>query len=209
MANRKIEKWPIDAKLIMEMTKERGLSIRRLAKDPLVDRDERTLREYLKKEQMPPDILKGVAEVLKIDYVVLLDDLGFIMHYYGGKNMFIKLTSSSGLNEGKPIYVNMDRIVYFREMENPSQKGSFMVDATNEVIKVKEEPDEIVDKIVTFLAQETMAQNYVRNPFAYGVPPATPFPGMISWVPPSSTGKGLNIEIGDKTNPDPHQKHGP
>lgn len=81
MANRKIEKWPIDTKLIMEMMKERGLSIRRLAKDPLVDRNERTLRGYLKEEQMPPDILKGVAEVLKIDYVVLLDDLGIIGHH--------------------------------------------------------------------------------------------------------------------------------
>jgi hypothetical protein len=30
---------------------------------------------------MPPDILKGVAEVLKIDYVVLLDDLGIIAHH--------------------------------------------------------------------------------------------------------------------------------
>ena len=78
MANRKIKRWPIDTRLIKEMMKERGLSIRQLAKDPLVDRDERTLREYLKKEQMPPDILKGVAEVLKIDYVVLLDDLGII-----------------------------------------------------------------------------------------------------------------------------------
>lgn len=78
MANRKIKKWPIDRKLIIEMMKERGLSVRRLAKDPLVDRDERTLREYLKEEQMPPDILKGVAEALKIDYVVLLDDLGII-----------------------------------------------------------------------------------------------------------------------------------
>ena len=80
MANRKIKKWPIDTRLIIEMIKERGLSIRRLAKDPLVDRDEKTLRKYLKEEHMPPDILKGVAEVLKIDYVVLLDDLGTIMH---------------------------------------------------------------------------------------------------------------------------------
>ena len=86
--------------------------------------------------------------------------------------MFIKLTSSTGLNEGKPIYVNMDRIVYFREMENPSQKGSFMVDATNEIIKVKEKPDEIVTKMVTFQTQEMMAQNYVQNPFAYGIPSA-------------------------------------
>jgi hypothetical protein len=116
--------------------------------------------------------------------------------------MFIRLTSSTGLNEGKPIYVNMDRIVYFREMAAPSLKGSFMVDATNEVIKVKETPDEIVTKIVTFQTQEMMAQNYVRNPFAYGVPPAPPFPGMIGWVPPSSTGKGMDIEIGDKTNQD-------
>lgn len=112
--------------------------------------------------------------------------------------MFIKLTSSSGLNEGKPIYVNMDRIVYFREMENPSQKGSFMVDATNEIIKVKEKPDEIVTKMVTFQTHEMMAQNYVRNPFLYGVPSAPPFPGMIDWLPPSSTGKGMDIEIGDK-----------
>jgi len=85
--------------------------------------------------------------------------------------MFIKLTSSTGLNEGKPIYVNMDRIVYFREMENPS-KGSFMVDDTNEIIKVKEKSDEIVTKMVTFQTQEMMAQNYVRNPFAYGFPSA-------------------------------------
>lgn len=81
MANRKIEKWPIDSKLIMELAKERGLSVRRLAKNPLVDRDERTLREYLKEEHMPPNILKGVAEVLRIDYIVLLDDLGAIAHY--------------------------------------------------------------------------------------------------------------------------------
>ena len=80
MANRKITKWPIDRKLIIELMKERGLSIRRLAKDPLVDRDERTLRQYLKEEHMPPDILKGVAEVLKINYVVLLDDLEAINH---------------------------------------------------------------------------------------------------------------------------------
>lgn len=112
--------------------------------------------------------------------------------------MFIKLTSSTGLNEGKPIYVNMDRIVYFREMAAPSQKGSFMVNSPNEIIKVKETPDEIVTKIVTFLTQEMMAQNYVRNPFAYGVPSANPFPGLIGWVPPSSTGKGMDIEIGDK-----------
>lgn len=78
MANSKITKWSIDRKLIMELMKERGLSIRRLAKNPLVDLNERTLREYLKEEQMPPDILKSVAEVLKIDYVVLLDDLGII-----------------------------------------------------------------------------------------------------------------------------------
>ncbi len=81
MANRKIEKWPIDTKLIIEMMKERGLSIRRLAKNPLVDRNERTLREYLKEGYMPPNILKGVAEVLKIDHVVLLDDLGIIAHH--------------------------------------------------------------------------------------------------------------------------------
>ena len=80
MANREIKKWPIDRKLIMELIKERGLSIRQLAKDPLVDRDERTLRRYLKEEHMPPDILKGMAEVLKINYVVLLDDLEAINH---------------------------------------------------------------------------------------------------------------------------------
>lgn len=113
--------------------------------------------------------------------------------------MFIRLTSSTGLNEGKPIYVNMDGIVYFREMEDSSPlKGSFMV-ATNDIIEVKETPDEIVDKIVAFLTQEMIAQNYVRNPFAYGVPP----------VPPSSTGKGMDIEIGDKMNSDSRQKHGP
>lgn len=116
--------------------------------------------------------------------------------------MFIKLTSSTGLNEGKPIYVNMDRIIFFREMDNP-QKGSFMEDAAAVIIKVKETPDEIVDKIVAFQAQEMMAQNYVRNPFAYGVPYTPPFPGMIGWVPPSSTGKGMDIEIENKTNPDP------
>ena len=86
--------------------------------------------------------------------------------------MFIKLTSSTGLSEGKPVYVNMDRIVYFREMEDPSQKGSFMVDVTNELIQVKEKPDEIATKIAEFLTHEMMAQNYVRNPFAYGVPSA-------------------------------------
>ena len=112
--------------------------------------------------------------------------------------MFIKLTSSTGLNVDKPIYVNMNQVIYFRELASPSQKGSFMVDATKEVIKVKETPDEIVNKIVTFQTQEMMAQNYVRNPFAYGIPSAPPFPGMIDWTPPSSTGKGMDIEIGDK-----------
>jgi len=65
MANRKIETRPIDAELIRQRMKEKKISIRTLAE--YVGRNEKTVRGYLKKGEMPSVVRFATFDLLDID----------------------------------------------------------------------------------------------------------------------------------------------
>lgn len=65
MANRKVETCPIDVELIKQRMKEKKISIRTLAE--YVGRDEKTVREYLKKGVMPIFVRLDTFDLLDID----------------------------------------------------------------------------------------------------------------------------------------------
>ena len=66
MANREIEKVPIDKSLFMAILNAKKQSIRSLAK--LVDRNEKTLRRYFNSGEIPPYLLKKICECLDIQH---------------------------------------------------------------------------------------------------------------------------------------------
>lgn len=63
MANREIKKVPIYSEGIKQKMQKAGYSIRRLAKE--TGYGDRTIRNYLEQEEMPPEMLSDIDNVLR------------------------------------------------------------------------------------------------------------------------------------------------
>ena len=73
MANRPLPTIPIDVEAVKGHMKIDGYSIRRLARHPWVDRDERTLQRWFARKEMPSFMLYNIARILNVsmDYLTL------------------------------------------------------------------------------------------------------------------------------------------
>ncbi len=74
MANKEINKIPVDKPHFIEVLKSRGSSIRQLGADPAyneIQRTEKTIRRCLDDGEMPPDLLDRIARYLNVhpDYL--------------------------------------------------------------------------------------------------------------------------------------------
>lgn len=67
MANRFIQKIPIDSKALKEILQKKGISIRQLGQEPVIDRNERTIRRYLAAGEMPTDLYNRIVEFINME----------------------------------------------------------------------------------------------------------------------------------------------
>lgn len=63
MGNKKLECVPISADMIRDNIKKAGYSIRSIAKK--INRSEWTIRSYLKRREMPPELIKQIDDVTR------------------------------------------------------------------------------------------------------------------------------------------------
>lgn len=63
MGNKKLECVPISADIIRENIKKSGYSVRSIAKK--INRSERTIRSYLERQEMPPELIKQIDDVTR------------------------------------------------------------------------------------------------------------------------------------------------
>lgn len=63
MGNKKIECVPISADIIRDNIKKAGYSVRSIAKK--INLNERTIRSYLKRREMPPKLIKQIDDVTR------------------------------------------------------------------------------------------------------------------------------------------------
>ena len=63
MGNKKLECVPISPDMIRDDIKKAGYSIREIANK--VNRSERTIRSYLKRQKMPPELIKQIDDVTR------------------------------------------------------------------------------------------------------------------------------------------------
>lgn len=64
MANKPLPTIPIYSDLLRDFIKESGYSLKRLAAEPEVDRDYKTLHRWLQRGEMPSHILFSICRVL-------------------------------------------------------------------------------------------------------------------------------------------------
>ncbi len=67
MANKETKKIPINYDRFMLTIKEKGTSIRKLGKERVIDRDEKTIRRYLAAKEMPPELLDRIARFIDVE----------------------------------------------------------------------------------------------------------------------------------------------
>ena len=67
MANRVIQKIPIDSKALKETLQKKGISIRQLGQEPVIDRSENTIRRYLAASEMPTELYKRIVEFINME----------------------------------------------------------------------------------------------------------------------------------------------
>lgn len=63
MGNKKLECVPISADIIRDNIKKAGYSVRSIAKK--INRSERTIRSYLERREMPPELIKQIDDVTR------------------------------------------------------------------------------------------------------------------------------------------------
>lgn len=67
MANKPVPKMEINRQRFNEVLKQKGYTIRSLVKEADFDRDEKTIRRYLAKEQIPFDMFYRLCAVMDVD----------------------------------------------------------------------------------------------------------------------------------------------